>query len=161
MKKRKLNESRIIEKGQDYEEKSNKAQNFIESLHSFICQSPLFWKDVSGKAEIEIQTEIRPIVIRCLEKYFENKGTKTPLQKPINHFTGRGKKAFTGEQKRKGWSPKEVIMPDANTKPSEADIIRSGVAENKLAYKLSEPNEIKALLGSPVKETTNEDDSSR
>jgi len=42
--------------------------------------------------------------------------------------------------------------PDTTTKPGPADIIRSAAAEGKLAYKLTEPEEVKALLGSPVEE---------
>lgn len=42
--------------------------------------------------------------------------------------------------------------PDTATKPSPADIIHQAVAEGKIAYKLTEPNEIKAWLGEPQKE---------
>ena len=41
---------------------------------------------------------------------------------------------------------------DTTTKPSPADIVRSAAAEGKLAYKLTTPKELKALLGKPQKE---------
>jgi serine protease AprX len=43
------------------------------------------------------------------------------------------------------------------TKPSSAEIARRAVADNKLAYKLTTPEELKALLGSVVKETKKND----
>ena len=44
--------------------------------------------------------------------------------------------------------------PDMTTKPSPADIIRSAAAQGKLLFKLTEPNELKSLLGAPAAENT-------
>ena len=48
------------------------------------------------------------------------------------------------------------VYAEANivTKPSPIDIIHSAVAEGKLAYKLTEPEEVKKLLGPPMNEDT-------
>ena len=47
--------------------------------------------------------------------------------------------------------------PDTATKPSLANIIRSAAADGKLAYKLTTPDEFKAIAGQPTKEWTEDD----
>jgi serine protease AprX len=44
------------------------------------------------------------------------------------------------------------VESNTNAKPSHADIIRDAAAQGKLAFKLTEPNEIKSLLGAPATE---------
>jgi len=44
-----------------------------------------------------------------------------------------------------------------DTKSSPADIVRTAVAEGKLAYKLTTPEELKAIAGQPTKEWTEDD----
>ena len=46
---------------------------------------------------------------------------------------------------------------ETTTKSSPADILRRAAAEGKLAYKLTTPEELKALLGPDAKETTKND----
>ncbi len=41
-----------------------------------------------------------------------------------------------------------------SAKPSPADIVRDAAAQGKLLFKLTEPNELKALLGAPTAENT-------
>ena len=45
-------------------------------------------------------------------------------------------------------------MPSSHVDPATAKLVRTAAAEGKLAYKLTEPKELKALLGPPVAETT-------
>jgi len=47
--------------------------------------------------------------------------------------------------------------PNAVAKQSHADIIRSAVAAGKLSFRLTTSDDVKALLGPPVKETTEKD----
>ncbi len=47
--------------------------------------------------------------------------------------------------------------PDTATKPSPADIIRSAAADGKIAYRLTTPDEFKAIAGQPTKEWTEYD----
>jgi len=47
--------------------------------------------------------------------------------------------------------------PAATAKQSPADLVRAAAAEGKLAYKLTEPKELKDLLGTPKKESTRSD----
>jgi hypothetical protein len=45
----------------------------------------------------------------------------------------------------------------AASKPSTADIVRSAAADGRLAYKLTTPEELKALLGKPQRENKNDE----
>jgi len=47
--------------------------------------------------------------------------------------------------------------PKAVAKQNHADIIRSAVAEGKISFRLTTPDDVKTLLGPPVKETTEKD----
>ena len=58
--------------------KSTHVISFLEGLHEFIVNDPQFRKKTSGKSEVEIQTELRPLIIRYLEKYFDDKGYDLP-----------------------------------------------------------------------------------
>jgi len=69
--------------------KTIQLNQFLNELHEFIINSHTFRKDVHGKSEIQIQTEIRPIIINYLEKYFRKK-------KYID-FKGKANKSFYWE----------------------------------------------------------------
>ena len=45
---------------------------FAHDLHEFIISDPQFRQDTSSRSESEIQAEIRPLIIKYLEQYFEN-----------------------------------------------------------------------------------------
>jgi len=47
--------------------------------------------------------------------------------------------------------------PNAVAKQNHADIIRSAVAAGKVSFRLTTPDDVKTLLGPPVKETTEKD----
>ncbi len=51
--------------------KSKQLEKFINGLHEFIVTNPQFRQDTKKKAESVIQGEIRPLIIRYLEKHFK------------------------------------------------------------------------------------------
>ena len=55
--------------------KTAKVTRFIDELHEFIVNNPQFRDDTVTKSEAQIQTEIRPLIIRYLEQYFRQEGT--------------------------------------------------------------------------------------
>lgn len=69
--------------------KTARVVEFMDGLHKYIITHPQFRKNVSTKSEVAIQTEIRPLIIRYLEEYFEKQGFKD--------FTGKANQAFYWE----------------------------------------------------------------
>ena len=69
--------------------KTKKLNEFIEGLHQYITKNPQFRRNTNNKSETQIQTEIRPLIILYLEKYFKNQGYKD--------FTGKAYKSFYWE----------------------------------------------------------------
>ena len=59
---------------------------FMDGLHKFIVTNPQFRKNTSSKSEVQIQAEIRPLIIRYLEKYFEKEGYKDSTAKANKAF---------------------------------------------------------------------------
>jgi len=53
--------------------KTVQSQAFITELHKFIVRHPQFRDKTSTKSEVQIQTEIRPLILRYLENYFTPK----------------------------------------------------------------------------------------
>ena len=66
--------------------KSSKAVDFIEGLHKHITNHPTLRKNTSGKSEVRIQTEIRPIILEYLTKWFANDGVRSPESKAYKSF---------------------------------------------------------------------------
>jgi hypothetical protein len=60
--------------------KTAKVDRFVEGLHQFIITHPQFRKQTGQKSEVRIQAEIRPIIIRYLEDYFDRAGYRTDLR---------------------------------------------------------------------------------
>ena len=67
--------------------KTAKVDRFIAGLHQFIISHPQFRKLTGQKSEVRIQAEIRPILIRYLEDYFEAAGYKDSIAKGIITLT--------------------------------------------------------------------------
>jgi hypothetical protein len=70
--------------------------DFMEGLHDFIVNNPQFRKDTSLKSEVQLQTEIRPLIIRYLEKYFKEKGYKDYTAKANQSFYWEGQEGRFG-----------------------------------------------------------------
>ncbi len=76
--------------------KSTHVTAFLTGLHEFIINDPQFRKKTSGKSEVEIQTELRPLIIRYLEKYFDDKGYKDSTAKANQSFYWEGQEGQFG-----------------------------------------------------------------
>ena len=77
--------------------KTNKVNSFIEGLHHYIVAHPQFRKKTSGKSETQIQAEIRPLIIRYLEKHFEKTGYKDFIAKANKSFYWEGEEGQYGK----------------------------------------------------------------
>ena len=54
--------------------KTAKLRQFLDDLSAFIKKHPQFRKVTAKKSEQAVQTEIRPIIISFLEKFFREAG---------------------------------------------------------------------------------------
>lgn len=79
--------------------KTAKVDGFIESLHEFIVGHPQFRKQPGKKSEVEIQTEIRPLIIRYLEEHFRATGYKDAIAKANKSFYWEGQEGQYGKQR--------------------------------------------------------------
>ncbi|MFC1818931.1 hypothetical protein ACFL0B_07555 [Thermodesulfobacteriota bacterium] len=81
--------------------KTAKVTQFLEGLHKHIVGNPQFRRDTKTKSESEIQTEIRPLVISYLEKYFGVAGYKDTEAKAIKSFYWEGQEGKYGKLRDK------------------------------------------------------------
>lgn len=77
--------------------KTAQVTKFIKGMHEFIMESNQLRIDTSKKTEKEVQTEIRPIIIRYLEIYFQNKGYKDYVAKANKSFYWEGQEGQFGK----------------------------------------------------------------
>lgn len=70
--------------------KTKQAVKFIDDLHAFLIASPQFRENTKSFSETRIQTELRPLIIRYLEEYFRNKGSRDPVAKANKEFYWEG-----------------------------------------------------------------------
>jgi hypothetical protein len=54
--------------------KSEKLEGFINGLHKHILSDRTLRKKTNGKSELQIQAEIRPIIVDYLKKWYKNTG---------------------------------------------------------------------------------------
>ena len=80
--------------------KTQQVYEFLDGLHKFIVCDPQFRKDTSNKSEVRIQTEIRPIIIRYLTKYFEKMGYKDAYAKANESFYWEGQEGNYGKRRK-------------------------------------------------------------
>ena len=81
--------------------KTAKVDRFIEHLHEFIKNHPQFRKQTGEKSEARIQAEIRPIIIRYLENYFDEVGFKDPISKANRSFYWEGQEGRFGRKRER------------------------------------------------------------
>lgn len=79
--------------------KTSKLVAFIEGLHDFIITHPQFRKQPKGKSEVAIQTEIRPLIIRYLEKHFDEAGYTDAVAKANKSFYWEGQEGKYGRER--------------------------------------------------------------
>ncbi|MBN2267369.1 MAG: hypothetical protein JW725_03460 [Candidatus Babeliaceae bacterium] len=79
--------------------KTAKVTEFIEGLHKYIVTHPQFRKDTSGKSETQIQTEIRPLIVNYLERYFDKSGVQDAVRKAHSAFYWEGQEGKYGKER--------------------------------------------------------------
>lgn len=77
--------------------KTKRLIEFVEGLHEYIVTNPQFRKDTRDKPEAHIQAEIRPLIIRYLENYFEKHGYKDYERKANSSFYWEGQEGKYGK----------------------------------------------------------------
>lgn len=77
--------------------KTIKVTKFITKLHRYIVSDPQFRKNTKGKSEVQIQAEIRPLIIQYLEKYFAELGFKDGVAKAHKSFYWEGQEGQYGK----------------------------------------------------------------
>ena len=80
--------------------KTAKVVSFIEGLHDFVINHPQFRHRTTAKSEMEIQTEIRPLIIQYLEKYFAAAGFKDAIAKANKSFYWEGQEGEYGKTRK-------------------------------------------------------------
>ena len=79
--------------------KTKKLVEFIEGLHNHIIHDPQFRKNTSKKSEVEIQAEIRPLIINYLQKYFKKAGYQDVIAKAHKSFYWEGQEGKYGKKR--------------------------------------------------------------
>ena len=80
--------------------KTKKVVDFLNSMHNFIIKSPQLRKDISKKTEVQMQTEIRPIIINFLTRYFRNLDYKDARKMANKSFYWEGEESSYGKKKQ-------------------------------------------------------------
>ena len=80
--------------------KTRALSSFLINLHNHIVTNPQFRHVTRGKSEVQIQTEIRPLIIDYLIKYFTNKGYKDPIKKANKSFYWEGQEGSYGRERK-------------------------------------------------------------
>ena len=81
--------------------KTKQVTKFLEGLHKFIITNPQFRKNVKHKSEVEIQAELRPLIIRYLEEHFRVAGYKDCVGKANKSFYWEGQEGRYGKGRKK------------------------------------------------------------
>ena len=79
--------------------KSTKVVKFVQGLHEFLVNNPQFRRRTKGKSEIQIQTEIRPLIIDYLCRYFRDEGYADAVAKANKSFYWEGQEGSFGKQR--------------------------------------------------------------
>jgi len=81
--------------------KTKQLIEFLDQLHDYIETRPTLRSITSHKSETAIQTEIRPIILRYLENYFEERGYKDAEAKSNRAFYWEGEPGSYGRGREK------------------------------------------------------------
>lgn len=79
--------------------KTKQVTEFIEGLHKHIISNPQFRKNTKSKSEVQIQAEIRPLIIDYLQKYFKSSGFKDEIAKANKSFYWEGQEGQYGKER--------------------------------------------------------------
>lgn len=79
--------------------KTIQAKTFLDGLHQAIVGHPSYRQKTKDKTEVQIQTEIRPMILRYLEEHFRLKGFKDPVQRANKAFYWEGQEGVYGRKR--------------------------------------------------------------
>jgi hypothetical protein len=77
--------------------KTDKVLRFLIDLYDYVVGNPQFRHDTKTKSESQVQTEIRPLIISYLQKYFGENGYKDTEAKAIKSFYWEGQEGKYGK----------------------------------------------------------------
>lgn len=80
--------------------KTKKVNKFLSELHEFIIDNPQFRRNTNNKSEVQIQTELRPVIILYLEKYFKEAGYSDFVAKANKSFYWEGQEGKYGKDQK-------------------------------------------------------------
>jgi hypothetical protein len=81
--------------------KSRNLKEFIDGLHHHIITHRQFRRKTNGKSEAQIQTELRPIIVEYLMKWYKDRGIKDYEGKAHDSFYWEGQEG-RNKNKRNG-----------------------------------------------------------
>lgn len=73
--------------------KSARVVEFIDGLHDYIINDRSLRKNTNGKSEVQIQTELRPIILNYLKKWFKSEGVVDYENKAHKSFYWEGQES--------------------------------------------------------------------
>jgi hypothetical protein len=85
--------------GGDMKKKTAQITKFIEKLHEYVICHPQFRKRTKDKAELNIQAELRPVIIEYLQEYFKDVGYKDTVAKANKSFYWEGQEGRYGRSR--------------------------------------------------------------
>jgi hypothetical protein len=80
--------------------KTKQVIEFLDGLHDYIIKNPQFRRNTKNKSESFIQSELRPLIIRYLEIYFEKAGYKDFIAKANKSFYWEGQEGKYGNERK-------------------------------------------------------------
>ena len=127
--------------------KTKQVTEFIDGLCSAITSSPLLRKNTVGdKTEQQMQTEIRPIILRYLERHFEAAGFKDPEAKAHESFYWEGQEGKYGRKRNQTFAArnypdfiitKPYLLAIEYKKSDNGSVIKQGIGQSVM-HTLSE-----------------------
>jgi hypothetical protein len=121
--------------------KTSKAIAFVDGLHDFIVKNPQFRKNTLTKSEAQIQTELRPLIIRYLENHFRELGFKDPVGKANKSFYWEGQESRSGKARKATFGSRNypdfvikapyVVAVEYKQSPS-GSIVKHGIGQSMM-----------------------------
>lgn len=79
--------------------KTTQVVDFIRGLHDYIISNPQFRRNTRGKSEVQVQTELRPLIISYLENHFASLGYKDAVAKANRSFYWESQEGRYGRER--------------------------------------------------------------
>ena len=121
--------------------KTSKLEKFIKELHEYIINDSQFRKITNHKTESQIQTEIRPLILKYLEKYFERVGYKDAEARANKSYYWEGQEGKFGKGRAKTFATrnypdfiitKPYLIAIEYKKSSSGSIVKHGIGQSMM-----------------------------